>query len=82
MVKADSLDLLMLANELANFNELVSELMEDNMVNNKSLRLGCIIDTDGTLLWFPSQERTVLVRKPYVFGSETVRFWDGERKKE
>ena len=24
----------------------------------------------------------VSVPKPYVFGSETVRFWDGERKRE
>ena len=36
---------------------------------------------DGIFLWFPSQNRTFLVRKPYVFGSETVRFWDGERKR-
>ena len=44
--------------------------------------LGYIADADGILLWFSSQNRTFLVRKPYVFGSETVRFWDGERKKE
>ncbi|OUO71956.1 hypothetical protein B5F71_14780 [Bacteroides sp. An269] len=25
------------------------------------------------LLWFPSQERTVLVRKPYGFGTENVK---------
>ena len=45
-------------------------------------RLDCIIDASGILLRFPSQNRTFLVRKPYVFGSETVRFWDGERKRE
>ena len=44
--------------------------------------LGYIIDADGILLWFPSQNRTFSVPKPYVFGSETVRFWDGERKRE
>ena len=38
-----------------------------------------IADADGILLWFPSQNRTFSVPKPYVFGSETVRFWDGER---
>ena len=37
--------------------------------------LGYIIDADGILLWFPSQNRTFSVPKPYVFGSETVRFW-------
>ena len=46
------------------------------------LRLSYILGLDSILLWFPSQKRTVLVRKPYVFGSETVRFWDGERKSE
>ena len=40
--------------------------------------LGYIADADGILLWFPSQNRTFSVPKPYVFGSETVRFWDGE----
>ena len=44
--------------------------------------LGYVADADGILLWFPSQNRTFSVPKPYVFGSETVRFWDGERKKE
>ena len=47
--------------------------------------LGYITDADSIFLfflWFPSQNRTFLGRKPYVFGSETVRFWDGERKKE
>ena len=39
-------------------------------------------DAYGILLWFPSQKRTFSVPKPYVFGSETVRFWDGERKRE
>ena len=39
-----------------------------------------ITDADSILLWFSSQNRTSLGRKPYVFGSETVRFWDGERK--
>ena len=43
--------------------------------------LGYVADADGILLWFPSQNRTFSVPKPYVFGSETVRFWDGERKK-
>ena len=33
-----------------------------------------------SFLRFPSQKRTVLVRKPYVFGSKTVRFWDGNHK--
>ena len=44
--------------------------------------LGYIADADGILLWFPSQNRTFSVPKPYVFGSENVRFWDGERKRE
>ena len=45
--------------------------------------LGHITDADGIFLWFPSQNRTFSVPKPYVFGSETVRwFWDGERKRE
>ena len=39
--------------------------------------LDYITDADGILLWFP-----ISVPKPYVFGSETVRFWDGERKRE
>ena len=43
--------------------------------------LGYVADADGILLWFPSQNRTFSVPKPYVFGSETVRFWDGERKR-
>ena len=41
--------------------------------------LDYIADADSILLWFPSQNRTFSVPKPYVFGSETVRFWDGER---
>ena len=40
--------------------------------------LGYITDANSIFLWFPSQNRTFLGRKPYVFGSETVRFWDGE----
>ena len=44
--------------------------------------LDYITNADVILLWFPSQNRTFLGRKPYVFGSETVRFWDGERKRE
>ena len=47
--------------------------------------LGYITDANSIFLWFPSQNRTFLGRKPYVFGSETVRFWDGEhgeRKRE
>ena len=40
--------------------------------------LDYITDANGILLWFPSQNRTFSVPKPYVFGSETVRFWDGE----
>ena len=40
--------------------------------------LSYITDADSIFLWFPSQNRTFLGRKPYVFGSETVRFWDGE----
>ena len=43
--------------------------------------LDYITDADGILLWFPNQNRTFSVPKPYVFGSETVRFWDGERKR-
>ena len=27
----------------------------------------------GILLWFPSQNRMFLVRKPYVFGTENVK---------
>ena len=57
--------------------------------------MGYIADADSIFLWFPSQNRTFSVPKwfpsqnrtfsvpkPYVFGSETVRFWDGERKRE
>ena len=33
--------------------------------------LGYVADADGILLWFPSQNRTFSVPKPYVFGSET-----------
>ena len=44
--------------------------------------LGYITDANSIFLWFPSQNRTFLGRKPYVFGSETVRFWDGERLKQ
>ena len=44
--------------------------------------LDYITDADGILLWFPNQNRTFSVPKPYVFGSETVRFWDGERKRD
>ena len=47
-----------------------------------SFRLGHFIDANVIFLRFPFQNRTFLVRKPYVFGSETVRFWDGERKRE
>ena len=36
--------------------------------------LGYIADADGILLWFPSQNRTFSVPKPW--------FWDGERKRE
>ena len=35
---------------------------------------------EASFLWFPSQNRTVSKWKPYVFGMETVRFWDGNRK--
>ena len=42
----------------------------------------CISVLAGILLRFPYQKRTVLVRKPYVFGSENVRFWDGNRRRE
>ena len=35
--------------------------------------LGYIADADGILLWFPSQNRTFLVRKPYGFGTENVK---------
>ena len=30
-------------------------------------------DANGILLWFPSQNRTFLVRKPYGFGTENVK---------
>ena len=43
-------------------------------------RLGSIIFADVFLLRFPSQNRMFLVRKPYVLGTKTVRFWDGNRK--
>ena len=33
--------------------------------------LDYITNADVILLWFPSQNRTFLGRKPYVFGSET-----------
>ena len=39
---------------------------------HSGFRLGHILDADGILLWFSSQNRTFLVRKPYVFGSETL----------
>ena len=42
----------------------------------------CISVLAGILLRFPNQKRTVLVRKPYVFGSENVRFGDGNRRRE
>ena len=32
--------------------------------------LGYIADADSIFLWFPSQNRTFLGRKPYVFGPE------------
>ena len=35
--------------------------------------LGYIADVDGILLWFPSQNRMFLVRKPYGFGTENVK---------
>ena len=35
--------------------------------------LGYIADADGILLWFPSQNRMFLVRKPYGFGTENVK---------
>ena len=41
--------------------------------------LGYITGADSIFLWFPSQNRTFLGRKPYVFGSETVCFWFGNR---
>ena len=41
--------------------------------------LGYIADADSILLWFPSQNRTVSEPKTYGFGTENVRFWDGER---
>ena len=34
-----------------------------------------------SLLRSPSQKRTVLHRRTYVLGMETVRFWDGNRKR-
>ena len=35
--------------------------------------LGHITDADGIFLWFPSQNRMFLVRKPYGFGTENVK---------
>ena len=35
--------------------------------------LGYIADADGIFLWFPSQNRMFLVRKPYGFGTENVK---------
>ena len=35
--------------------------------------LGYIADADSIFLWFPSQSRTFLVRKPYGFGTENVK---------
>ena len=43
--------------------------------------LGSIIFADVSLLRFPSQNRMFLVRKPYVLGTKTVRFWDGNHKR-
>ena len=40
-----------------------------------------IVGSDSILLWFPSQNRMFLVRKPYGFGTENVRFWNGKRKR-
>ena len=42
--------------------------------------LGYIADADGILLWFPSQNRTFSVPKPYGFRTKNIRFWDEERK--
>ena len=44
--------------------------------------LGYIADADGILLWFPNQNRTFSVLKPYGFRTKNIRFWDGERKRE
>ncbi|OUP33445.1 hypothetical protein B5F25_07580 [Bacteroides sp. An19] len=35
--------------------------------------LDYIIGADSILLWFPNQNRTFLVRKPYGFGTENVK---------
>ena len=35
--------------------------------------LGYIADADGILLWFPNQNRTFSVPKPYGFGTENVK---------
>ena len=35
--------------------------------------LGYITDADSIFLWFPSQNRMFLVRKPYGFGTENVK---------
>ena len=43
--------------------------------------LGYIADADGILLWFPNQNRTFSVPKPYGFRTKNIRFWDGERKR-
>jgi len=44
--------------------------------------LDYIINVNSIFLRFPFQNRTFLVRKPYVFGSENVRFGDGNHKRE
>ena len=35
--------------------------------------LGYITDANSIFLWFPSQNRTFLGRKPYGFGTENVK---------
>ena len=40
------------------------------------------LQTDSCILCSPSQNRTVSVPKTYGFGSENVRFWDGNHKRE
>ena len=46
----------------------------------KPARQGSIINAEGILLRFPSQNRTFSEPKTYGFRTKTVRFWDGNRR--
>ena len=47
----------------------------------KPAQQGSIINAEGILLRFPSQNRTFSEPKTYGFRTKTVRFWDGNRKR-